>query len=45
MKLTLLFFLNVCFAGTQVEFDDLVIKNNYINLNESDNNTLVKLLG
>ena len=37
MNLTLLFFLNVCFAGTQVQFDDLVIKNNFIYLNESDN--------
>jgi len=45
MKLILLFFLNVCFAGTQVEFDDLVIKNNFIYLNESDNKYTGKVIG
>ena len=45
MKLTLLFFLNVCFAGTQVEFDDLVVKNNFIYLDESDNKYTGKVIG
>ena len=45
MKLTLLLFLNVCFAGTQVEFDDLVIKNNCIYLNESDNKYTGEVVG
>ena len=45
MKLTLLFFLNLCFAATQVEFDDLVIKNNFIYINESDNKYTGKVIG